>query len=221
MLRRASIIIILLTAIFFAAGWWPVKKGWITEQTYLTAAGIVGGLASVVGLLGLVRSPLTRRDFENVEWEAVTKIADSEKQLLELEGRKAKAHSELDQLTRTRQELSDLVKKASAVLFLQEELDRSSQNLSKFLGKHPGLRKELEEYSENVSRLKALNEEVQHHPDAELIAEVLWRSRNRAVVRRSELIETFNQIPLFGPFLKALFFILDAYVRALRIVIRR
>lgn len=219
-MRRFAILTILLTAIFFVVGWWPVQKGWLTQEQYLAASGIVGGIASIIGLLGLVRSPLTRRDFENVEWESVVKAAQSAQELQELETKKAKASDEIQQLSRTREELADLVKKASAVLFLREELDRSSQKLVAFVSKHKDLKKDLEDYRENSRRLRTLAEEIKQHPDAELIAEVMLRARSRTIVRRTEIIEALDRIPLFGPVIKFLLLVVDAYVRAVKILIR-
>lgn len=219
-MRKAALAFIVLTAAFIAIGWWPVKQNWITKDTYLTTAAIVGGIASVIGLLSLVRSPLSRKDFENVEWESITKIAESEKALTELEGRKVAAHNELERLTRTRQELTDLVKKASAVLFLREELERSSQKLRDFLEKEPELKQDLIEYREKFSRLMQLDEEVEAHPDAELITDVLFRARRISAPNRSEIMNTLDQIPIFGPVLKLLLLIVDSYVRAVKIVVR-
>lgn len=219
-LRRIAILLILLTAIFFAVGWVFVSNGAIDQTTYINLAGIVGGLASVIGLIGLVRSPLTRRDFENVEWESLAKIAETEKQLASLDGKKAQAHSELQQLTRTREELADLVKKASALLFLREELDRSAQSIVTFLSNHPDFRDQLESHRDNTQRLNTLNEEMSVHPDVELIFEVLSRVRGRRAVRHKELMETLDQIPLLGPIFKLALLVLDSYVRALQILLR-
>ncbi len=221
MIRRIAIFLILLTAIFFGVGWALVKAGSIEKSTYVNLAGIVGGVASVIGLIGLVRPPLTRRDFEGVEWESLAKIAETEKQLAALDGKKAQAHSELQQLTRTREELADLVKRASTVLFLREELDRSAEFIVTFLDKNPDLRKQLENHRENTRRLKSLNEELSAHPDVALIADVLSRVRIRGAIRRKELMQTLDQIPLLGPILKLTILILDSYAQAVRILLRR
>jgi hypothetical protein len=220
-IRRIAIFLILLTAIFFGVGWALVKAGSIEKSTYVNLAGIVGGVASVIGLIGLVRPPLTRRDFEGVEWESLAKIAETEKQLAALDGKKAQAHSELQQLTRTREELADLVKRASTVLFLREELDRSAEFIVTFLDKNPDLRKQLENHRENTRRLKSLNEELSAHPDVALIADVLSRVRIRGAIRRKELMQTLDQIPLLGPILKLTILILDSYAQAVRILLRR
>ena len=197
-----------------------MKRGVIDQPTYINLAGITGGLASVIGLIGLVRSPLTRRDFENVEWESLAKIAETEKQLAALDGRKAQAHSELQQLTRTREELTDIVKKASTVLFLRDELEKSSESIVAFLENNPDFRKQLQDYRENTQRLTALNEELSVHPDVELIGDVLSRVQSRGVFRRKELMETLDQIPAFGPIFKLAIIVLDSYMRALQILFK-
>ena len=71
-----------------------------------------------------------------------------------------------------------------------------------------------------MGRLSKLNEEVQMHPDAALILEVIQRSRYRKVDRRKEMLDSLRAVPVFGPVLRVLYLVLESYGRALRIVVK-
>jgi hypothetical protein len=52
-MRKVYAVIILLCLVFFIGGWLSIKFAWMTREQYFAWAGIVGGLASVAGLLAL------------------------------------------------------------------------------------------------------------------------------------------------------------------------
>ena len=45
-------------------------------QTYLGGAGIVGGLASVLGMLSFLRPALTSNDIQSIETDSLLKLAE-------------------------------------------------------------------------------------------------------------------------------------------------
>ncbi len=97
-MRRVFAVIILLCVTYFLGGWIAVYSGWILQETYFTYAGIVGGLASVVGLLSFTRPGISNADLQQLELGSLRSITDTSEKLQELESKRAKTVGELETL---------------------------------------------------------------------------------------------------------------------------
>ncbi len=89
-MRKAFAIIILLCIAYFLGGWIAVHFALISKETYFTYAGIVGGLASVIGLLSFTRPAITKSDLQELELDSLISITETSEQLKELERERAK-----------------------------------------------------------------------------------------------------------------------------------
>lgn len=80
-LRKAYALIILACVVYFVGGWIASKFGLVTREDYFAYAGIVGGLASVAGLLALTRPAITQSDFKSAEIAALKSMAVTAEQI--------------------------------------------------------------------------------------------------------------------------------------------
>ena len=101
-----------------------VLNGWISKEIYFSFAGIVGGLASVVGLFSFTRPALMKSDLQEIEIESLKSITETSQQLKELELARARTKEELEDLDLQKREMALLVRKASLALFHKEQYAR-------------------------------------------------------------------------------------------------
>ena len=62
---------------YFIGGWIAVKFALVSRDDYFAYAGIVGGFASVAGLLALTRPALTHTDIKAIELETLKSVAET------------------------------------------------------------------------------------------------------------------------------------------------
>lgn len=201
-MRQTIKIAILLCLVFFGLGWFAVQQGWLTQSLYLTIASLVGTIASVIGLLTFSRPGISSEDLKAVEIESFAKLAAAAKDVEKLEGKKLQTQTDIEQLTRTKQEMDVLVRKAALSLFMNEELRRLEDRIVAHLEQYPAIKQDLAQYQEKTARLVELNEEIHAHKDADLLSEIIRRVRFRPEVQIKDIFQTLDNIWFFGPLLK-------------------
>lgn len=109
--RKIYTIVILACVAYFVGGWIAAKLGLVTRDDYFAYAGVVGGLASVAGLLALTRPAITQSDFQSVELETLKSVTETAEQLKNLQSTHARTLQEIDGLAVKKKEMELLVKK--------------------------------------------------------------------------------------------------------------
>lgn len=182
-MRRFLTFIVFLCVVLLGAGYFAVHKGWIDNTTYGLAATVIGGLASIIGLLSLARPSISQGDLEDLETTAVTRTLEARQKFIEAERKKSATEQELARLNLMKEEMELFVRKASLVLFLRERLQRRQERISEVVSENKELRELLEVYEAEVARLRELNEEIETDPNVDLLREVV---RAASPARRSQ-----------------------------------
>lgn len=216
-MRKAYAIIILMCLTFFAGGWLAVRLGWVARNDYFAWAGIVGGFASVAGLLALTRPPLTQSDFKEVELETLKAMTATAEQLKQLQRAHANTAKELDNLEVRKKEMELLVRKASLALFLKEQYSYHEREVLAEIAKNERLRDALESAGDSAKKIAALEEEIEADPNVQQLRQIISAAERRG--------PTFDEgLADLTPVARAVFFLLRSvnrvFLDAFRIIIR-
>lgn len=212
-MRKAYAAIILACIAYFVGGWIATRFGVVTKDDYFAYAGIVGGFASVAGLLALTRPALTQSDFKSAEIEALKSMAATAEQLEKLQSTRAQTEQEIDGLAIKKKEMELLVKKASLALFLKEQYSHHERQVIEELEKNDHLRAALSAASESAEKVQALDEEISVDPNVSQLREII-----KAASRRESTVD--EMLKDLGPLPKAMFLALRSLNEAMRILIK-
>lgn len=207
-MRKLYALIILVCIVYFGGGWIAVKLDWVTRDDYFAYAGIVGGLASVAGLLALTRPPITQSDFKDVEIETLKSVTATAEQLRLLQSVHAKTVQELDGLEVKKKQMELLVKKASLALFLKEQYSYHERQVLEEVAKNDHLRTALERATESAAKITALNEEIEVDPNVRQLRGII----DAAARREPTFEEALNDL---SPLTRALFILVRALNRSI------
>jgi predicted nucleic acid-binding Zn-ribbon protein len=178
-MRKAFAIIILLCVAYFIGGWMAVKFGVFESSSYFSYAGIVGGLASVVGLLSFTRSPISKTDLEEIEIESLRSLVETSDQLKKLESERARTKAEIGNLELQKKEMELLVKKASIALFLKEQYSHHEKIINDAIKTNAILQDSLIEIQDISKKIKILNEEIESDPNVAQLKEIMQAASRR------------------------------------------
>ena len=165
----------------------------LDEAKYFSYSGIVGGVASVAGLLALLRPGITSGDLQGIEVNALKSITKISEELKSLEDKKQQTTAEVDGLTIKKREMELLVRKASLALFLKEQLRYHQTKITDIIDSNADLGQYLQEYSNTREKLEALDEEVLSDPNSALLFQVI----DAAKWRRSAIDDAISDLPHF------------------------
>ena len=205
---RAVASLVILCLLYFVAGGIATLAGWLPTQAYLSMAGVVGGLASVLGLIALARPGLRQTDLEDLELQSLRKLADASDEIKQLERARLATKQEIDTLEARRREMEFLVRKASLSLFLQEQHRLYSKRIVEELAKNKDLEANLQELRGIDEKLTALDEEIEKDPNVDLLKDTIEAAR-----RQPAQDERFRGLP---PLTRAIFLAVDDLARILR-----
>lgn len=192
-MRRLSAILILLCITYFVGGWVAVHFGFLDKDVYFSYAGIVGGLASVVGLFAFTKPALTKTDLQEIEMDSLRSIAKTTDELSALEKTITKTKEELGDLAIQKKEMELLVKKASLALFLKEQYSHLEKKVIEEISSNTQLNESLEKLKEVSQKLDVLNEEIDRDPNVSQLKDIL----NTASRREPTLDDTIEAMPSF------------------------
>jgi hypothetical protein len=178
-LRKLYTLLILLCVAYFLGGWLAVKLEWVTRDDYFAYAGIVGGLASVAGLLALTRPPITQSDFKAVELDTLRSMTETAEQLKHLQTARTRTEQEIDSLEVKKKEMELLVKKASLALFLKEQYTYHERQVLEEISKNHHLNGSLDLATESAKKLAALDEEIEADPNVRQLRQIITAASRR------------------------------------------
>lgn len=169
------------------------ESWWISWDDYLKIVAVVGGLASVIGILGLVFSPL-----ENVKSNLLKDLARTTEEFEIKQEKLEEASQQITQLKLKKEELKALVEKASLSLYYNGELKRMYGQLDDVINKN----KEIKEMMTNIWKMEkdatALNCEIEKNDEIKEIISTIQKANEKTErkLKFSDFILSFlgNQI---------------------------
>ena len=214
-LRALFTIVVALAVLYFVIGGILCLAGWFNVQTYAVAGGIVGSIASSLGLISLSRPGLSQSDLDGVEMESFAKIADAAKEIEALKVQRESQQQELQTLEQQKQEMEVLVQRASLALFLKEQHRHYTERVSKTIEKSAALKQHLEELARVSKKIEALDEEIETDPNVDLLKSIMESAK------RPSSDAWINDLPpLTGAVVRAMKLIVENVAESLRIMTR-
>lgn len=205
-MRKTMLILLPLCILYFFVGAILLLLKVIELQTYLAGAGIVGAIASVLGLLSFLRPVLTRSDILNIEAESLKALGEVSSEIKKLEETRSQTATQINDLETQKREMELLVRKASMSLFLKEQYDHQKKLILDHLQKEQKLQTALSELSAVDRKLAALDEEIEKDENVELLRKII----NDAKTTPSQLDTAIANAP---PFTRLLLQVLKAYAQ--------
>jgi len=172
-MRKITVFLLPLCVLYFLIGLVLVWLKAIEFQTYLNGAGIVGAIASVLGLLSFARSPLEMSDIQNIEAESLSKLGEISSEIKNLEKEKVATATEISNLEIQKKKMELLVRKASMALFLRDQHQHHEQKILNHLKNEPEISLSINELLSVDQKLKTLDEEIDKDENVELLKEVM------------------------------------------------
>lgn len=173
MIKAISILVVTAAIAFFLIGGLVTWQGGLDIVTYATVGGIVGSVASTLGLLAFASPRLSDRDVLSVESQLVQRLADATTSLNDYESRISENKEELQKLERDRLEIELLVRQASIKVFLEEKMKRLSDEIEDRVFSDDTLTNWLVEYQKTKMNIAEIDGQISESERAELIQEVI------------------------------------------------
>jgi predicted nucleic acid-binding Zn-ribbon protein len=193
-MRTFAAIIIGLCFLYFALAVSAVLLGHLDIERFAFFSSIAGTLASVFGLLSLLKPSITNEDFRKVEIDTLKSLAQTSEELSQLESQRSRTAEEIDNLRIQKKEMELLVKKVAMSFFLNEQQDYYLTKISSIIESNIELRDTLNKLQDTRQRLKALGEEIKSDEKAELMLEVIEASRQKSS-ELDKLLEGLSPLP--------------------------
>jgi hypothetical protein len=213
--RTIITLLITLCILYFIVGALVAWFGGLTWQNYMNAGGIVGGLASVLGLLSLARPGLDQSDIDRIDGESLKKLAGNSEQIRQLEAQRSEKIQEIGTLEERQQTLELFVRKAALSLFLKERLRHTEAKVADRIKDDPVLIADLTVIEEVILKLVALEEEIESDPNVELLRTVIASAYTQELEKIREMVISPSHL-----FFAALDEVGAAFVRVIRSLIR-
>jgi len=208
-MRKIILIILPLCILYFLVGAILMWTKIVEQQSYLAGAGIVGGIASVLGLLSFLSPVLTRYDIQNIEVESLQKLSDVSAEIKKLEEDRSQTASQISNLKNRKKEMELLVRKASMSLFLKEQYEHHKKIILNYLDKEPDVFSSINDLSAIDKKLTALEEEIEKDENVELLREII-----RAAKTSPSLLD--SAIPNAPRIIRFFLIVFRAYVQMVR-----
>jgi vacuolar-type H+-ATPase subunit I/STV1 len=183
-------------ALFFAFGALLAWRGTLETATYILVTGVIGSVASVIGLIALSTPRLTTKDLRGVETELFNTVAEQLKAAKDSEEKLATNKEELSKLQRERSEIELLVRQASLKVFYEERLRNIAAELENRLTRDEMLTRLFDEYNEVLERVQELNATISQSPRADLINAILGDVRKNETEKHRELNVRFMGVEI-------------------------
>jgi chromosome segregation ATPase len=178
-MKRLLIVFVLACIVFFVGGFIFVRLRYLTASTYITIASVAGALASVTGLLSLARPSISRADVETLEVDSLRKVAELSEQIEHAKQQRTETEEEIARLAEQKEEIQFLVRKASLALFLQDQMEQKHTRIAEIIQQNKELESLIQEYSQTVDKLSALNEEINADKNVDTLREIMMAARKR------------------------------------------
>jgi len=183
-IRIIAIIVICFAILYFILGFIIVEKEFFTAFTqleYNKYGVIIGSIASVLGLLAMLRPPITTADLKRLETNSLRQVADLADEMRKADKKIEQRSKQLLTLEDRNKNLELQIRKASMVLFLKKKLEKNYSDLTEI----------YHESVENKKRLDALNEEITDSIDSAVLTEIMY------IIEEREKQELLNVDSMF------------------------
>jgi len=165
--------LIVACLLYFVGGGIAAWAGWFPVDKYVLIGGIVGGLASVLGLLSLARPSLNQEDLKGLELQSLKRIAETSEEIQKLETARLATQQQIGTLEEQKRQMEFLVQKASLSLFLQEQHRLYEKRVQEEIARNKDLVSSLTELSSIELKLKALDQEISKDPNVDLLQRII------------------------------------------------
>lgn len=175
-MKKIATIIIVSAVTFFIVGYILVILKFIEQDLYNQIATVVGGIASLLGLLSFVLPSLKTSDLKNLELDTLKSLTKTAEEIKQKEEEPSTKQNDLTKLELQKKELEFLVKKASLNLFLKERLENFYETLDKQISDNREITRTISEIRELEYKTKELELEINANPNAENIFKIIEES---------------------------------------------
>lgn len=165
---------------YFIVGYLFVYFNKISFQDYLNIAGILGGIASSIGLFSIFASKIQKTDIEEIGIEyfkdvvnASENLKEKEKVLFEREKELGLKEKQLKQLEVKKAKLELLVQKTSMLIYLKDKLKRLEIDILKQVKSDNELMERIVDRERIINQLKELNIEIEKNNETREIDEIV------------------------------------------------
>lgn len=185
-MRKIAIAGFFLALVIFVAGAIMALLDFLIDwELYWKITGCVGGLASVVGILGLVSNPLADADIRKLHSKSLKELAETAKQIESKEGELKQANDKVASLQLKSEELEVLVKKASLSLYYNDELQHNYQKLLSLVQKNQELKDVIVNIQQTEEDAKALNAEIEQNDDVKDIIDMINKAKKSRIAKHN------------------------------------
>lgn len=199
MLHKGIIFIIAVLLTYFIIGFLAANNLWISWfdlNIYYSIGTVVGGIASVCGLIGLASEKSTAKDLEDIEADYLRKIADLREEL-EIKERQIMTQTKDIQFLEGKKEILNLsILRASKILFLQTKLREKEKYVNELLIKENKILRIIAEIAKHKLELNKLGEEVKLDKNVEIIKELLKSEKSTGKARDTGIFEKLPSNPI-------------------------
>lgn len=205
-MRRLAIWIITLSFLYFVIGYIFVLLDFWDRETYNQVATIIGGTASILGLLGFILPGIKTTDLKALELDTLKNLAVTAEEIQKRDRELTTKQSDIVKLELQKKELEFLVRKASLSLFFKEQLERYYQRLVELISDNKEISRTINEITELKEKISELDVEIEKNPNAEKVLELVESAKR-------ERLTTKIRTPLD--------FLFDPYFQLFRLLTRR
>lgn len=176
-MKKFAIIFIILAVLYFIVGYIFVIMCKLEQSLYNQIATIVGGIASILGLLGFVLPTLRTSDIKKIEIDTLKSLAKTAEEIQKKEVELNTKQNDLTKLELQKQELEFLVRKASLNLFFKEQMERYYEILDKQITDNKEISRTINEIKELEYKTAELKIEIEKSPNTDNILKIIEDAR--------------------------------------------
>lgn len=186
-MRRLALIIITLSVLYFICGFIAVKLDWLEKDFFNESATIIGGVASILGLLGFVLPGIKTSDLKNIELQNLKRLAETADEIQKREQELNNKQTDIQKLELQKTEMEFLIRKASLSLYLKDQLDNYNKRLEEIVTDNKELTKIIDKIIELKQKSEELDLEIESSPLADKAFELI-----STVKRKNDLEISFE-----------------------------
>ena len=218
-----------LSVLYFLLGGIFVWQEIITVEAYALIGGIVGSVASSVGLVSLSRPSLQQSNLEKIDSQSLKKIADNTEEIKKLEEERARelhrleetkvvTAEQIEQFKEQQEQMRLSVRKASLSLFLQEQRRQLKENVLSLVENQETLKESMLKLISVEEKLVALDEEIETDKNVDLLKSIIKESQKKETESRPSKFEEI--VSELSPLPRSTTIILNEIFRAYKKIIR-
>ena len=177
----------------------------------LDDAGWVGGLAAVCGLLSFTLPHLTAKDIQDIEVDALKRLAKASEDVREREQERDNTTAEIARLALQRSEMEVLVIQASHKLFLEDQYKMRASKILLVVDQDKDLKDDLLAIAALKEKIISLNIQIHDNPNVELL---------NSIVASLEIRTRKSDDPFFNTMILATESVVKVVARAMQSIVK-